>query len=231
MRICEYCGKEFVPYQYSSHKYCSEECRTKVKYNKMPLLSKKCLHCGLAFETSKPRQVYCSPQCRKRNKSLIYKNRKRFDGNRLKVLERDGYKCTECGSAQDLGVHHKDGSGNSERPNNALSNLVTLCNSCHANEHKHEIRHRPRINKPVTTTCLFCGKEFQTDEGRVQDGRGKYCSKVCFNKSMIKLAEFTCQHCGKIFTVWPSRLKRGKTKFCSMSCRRAAGYAWTAKAK
>ncbi len=226
MKTCKNCGKSFIQYQYSSHKYCSDECRAKSRYVKMGVLNKKCIYCGLAFETSKPRQVYCSPQCRKKDKDLKYKNRKRFDDNKTKVLERDGYKCTVCGGLYGLNVHHKDGSGNSNRPNNAPGNLVTICNACHIREHGVQ---RKKCHKRVTTNCQQCGKEFETDEGRIQDGRGKYCSKDCFNKSMVKKVELTCQQCGKHFTVTPTRIKRGYVKYCSMDCRRAAGYAWTTK--
>lgn len=48
---------------------------------------------------------------------------------RWKVLERDGFKCTKCGSAKDLEAHHiiprrKGGADD-------LDNLTTLCKKCH----------------------------------------------------------------------------------------------------
>lgn len=63
-----------------------------------------------------------------------------FDGNRELVLERDDYKCTECGSTNKLIVHHKDGNGRGSKiKNNELDNLVTLCRSCHVNVHRKEL--------------------------------------------------------------------------------------------
>lgn len=38
-----------------------------------------------------------------------------------------------------------------------------------------------RINSVVIQKCN-CGVKFQTDEGRIKDGRGLYCSKSCFFK-------------------------------------------------
>jgi hypothetical protein len=65
----------------------------------------------------------------------------RFGGNRQYVLERDGYKCQECGMTdaehrekwnRQITIDHIDGQGRySETQNNDVSNLVTLCLSCH----------------------------------------------------------------------------------------------------
>jgi hypothetical protein len=46
-----------------------------------------------------------------------------------KVLERDKYKCTECGSYYDLECHHKTHKyDNTEKE---IDNCVTLCRTCH----------------------------------------------------------------------------------------------------
>lgn len=53
---------------------------------------------------------------------------------RRQVLERDAYRCRECGKAGRLEVHHLlhlDSGGT-----NALENLRTLCRSCHIEAHK-----------------------------------------------------------------------------------------------
>ena len=61
-----------------------------------------------------------------RNRS---RNRKRISANRRQqVFERDGHRCTRCGSKADLTVDHdiplaKGGT-------NALDNLRTLCGGC-----------------------------------------------------------------------------------------------------
>lgn len=73
--------------------------------------------------------------------SSKYRDKYIFDGNREKALQRDGYKCVDCGMSNEehlkkypmgLSVHHIDGKGkNSLVKNNRLSNLQTLCCSCH----------------------------------------------------------------------------------------------------
>ena len=53
---------------------------------------------------------------------------------RLEALERDGYRCGDCGKSGRLEVHHlqalKDGGSNE------LANLLTLCVGCHIRAHK-----------------------------------------------------------------------------------------------
>lgn len=46
---------------------------------------------------------------------------------RVKVLRRDGYACTYCGSSEDLEIHHMDG----DSSNNNLYNLVSVCRRHH----------------------------------------------------------------------------------------------------
>ncbi len=67
---------------------------------------------------------------------------KRFGGIRELVIQRDGEKCVTCGMtrqehkdkwSRDITVDHKDGKGRTSiLKNNELSNLQTLCLSCHS---------------------------------------------------------------------------------------------------
>ncbi|MDD5338437.1 MAG: HNH endonuclease [Dehalococcoidales bacterium] len=72
-----------------------------------------------------------------------YPNGKPFylsmEPNRKKVLERDGHLCQMCGAQDDLEVHHKDNRGPhiaGAEADNSLSNLITLCPSCHQRLHR-----------------------------------------------------------------------------------------------
>lgn len=85
-------------------------------------------------------------------KTKIYKKPKSYPENwsslRLKVLSRDGYRCTRCkrdkkaleemskikGYKVFLHVHHKV---SVRLGNNKLSNLITLCSLCHAMQPGH----------------------------------------------------------------------------------------------
>ena len=95
----------------------------------------------------------CSDSMKKRRSRLkengLFDDRYSFGGNRLKALQRDGFKCLECGLTMDeskesynmsLVVHHIDGLGFNikkvEDKNNNLDNLATLCVACHNKTHK-----------------------------------------------------------------------------------------------
>jgi 5-methylcytosine-specific restriction endonuclease McrA len=51
-----------------------------------------------------------------------------------RVLERDNWRCQNCGCLQNLEVHHK--SLRSHQGDDSELNLITLCDSCHSNEHR-----------------------------------------------------------------------------------------------
>jgi 5-methylcytosine-specific restriction endonuclease McrA len=67
---------------------------------------------------------------------------------RRKCLNAKGEECVECGSAEEIEVHHID----ADRWNNRLENLVPLCHDCHMKVHNgadgyehwtEQIKHHP----------------------------------------------------------------------------------------
>jgi 5-methylcytosine-specific restriction endonuclease McrA len=50
------------------------------------------------------------------------------------VLDRDGWRCQDCGSSNNLQVHHQR--ARSKLGHDDMQNLITLCVGCH------ELRHR-----------------------------------------------------------------------------------------
>lgn len=57
-----------------------------------------------------------------------------WDERRKRVLDRDGYECQRCGESDtELHVHHR--TSISAGGSHELSNLETICRSCHAAEH------------------------------------------------------------------------------------------------
>jgi 5-methylcytosine-specific restriction endonuclease McrA len=52
---------------------------------------------------------------------------------RIRVLERDGWRCQECGSMERLEVHHIN--RRSQLGGDVMQNLITLCAVCHGKCH------------------------------------------------------------------------------------------------
>lgn len=76
-RTCCVCGKVFTPETWGGTKYCSDECRGKVRYvqgngslygyqlKKKPRKTKVCRICGKEFQLEAPGEQFCSNECRK----------------------------------------------------------------------------------------------------------------------------------------------------------------------
>ena len=56
-----------------------------------------------------------------------------YEQLRFEVLKRDGWRCQNCGSSRNLQVHHQQ--FRSQSGDDCELNLITLCLSCHLNEH------------------------------------------------------------------------------------------------
>jgi 5-methylcytosine-specific restriction endonuclease McrA len=53
---------------------------------------------------------------------------------RIDVLERDGWRCQNCGTSECLQVHHIR--SRSALGDDAAENLITLCADCHYQSHR-----------------------------------------------------------------------------------------------
>jgi 5-methylcytosine-specific restriction endonuclease McrA len=60
-------------------------------------------------------------------------NQQDYDELKAQVLQRDAWKCQCCGTASNLHVHHIP--HRSHMGSDELSNLITLCASCHQRQH------------------------------------------------------------------------------------------------
>jgi 5-methylcytosine-specific restriction endonuclease McrA len=56
-----------------------------------------------------------------------------YTGVRNQVLERDGWRCQDCGAMKDLQVHHMK--PRSQLGGDVVHNLITLCANCHGKRH------------------------------------------------------------------------------------------------
>ena len=163
---CEICGKEFTSYpsyREEPRKYCSMPCYRKSRkgwipskltrerlskshIGKKPMLGKvtsvktrKLLSIALSGSNCARWKGGINPVNDSIRKSLKYKIW------REKVFERDGYKCTSCGSkngngkAVILNAHHIKEFSQFQELRFTVENGTTLCKECHVNIHKKEV--------------------------------------------------------------------------------------------
>lgn len=165
IKECEGCGVEFEVFAYHSEtrRFCNMECYHRTRWGGVKSFTQKCEHCGDSFKCfdSEPRR-FCSHPCyvesgsgaKSGSSSPLWKGgtskhyRRGLDWKAQAALarDRDLHECKECGRKENslagvrrkLDVHHIIPYSVSQC--NELSNLVTLCRSCHhRNEPKPEI--------------------------------------------------------------------------------------------
>lgn len=154
---CERCSAEFEVHpsrlKHGRGKHCSRECQYKaIRERPNTKLKLVCVGCGNPFERNRQPDKngsgkYCNRKCRDKNwkgaatpnwqgGNGVYRRGTHWHSIRRAIIERDGFKCTECFSTKELNVHHKipfrmfDNVDNA----NALGNLITLCKPCHRTE-------------------------------------------------------------------------------------------------
>lgn len=99
----------------------------------------------------------------KKNKDKVYSYSCGFD--RKTIFKRDHYQCQNCGSKENLEIHHIDGKGmriKKKERNNLPQNLITLCSKCHYKTDRNR-RGMPYKNKKLKEwaknfdKCIYCG--------------------------------------------------------------------------
>ncbi len=154
--VCQECGVEFVAKDWRENRqtlFCSRKCRDVAQSTKVTLV---CRQCNQPFQRkaymescSQERGPFCGMDCYglwqrentqgESNPNYKHQSNARHGGEwertRLVALERDGYKCAQCGSTNRLHVHHKTPWQDDQPNSHALDNMVTLCASCHRKQH------------------------------------------------------------------------------------------------
>lgn len=159
--VCEICGDEYEEKhaKKDSSRFCSRECSAAWKAkaysghgnpNEHTPVSCTCEWCGESYEAQPYEEDstrFCSQECMIEWRSREYsgENHPRWKDNddyyrgpnwarqREKARERDNHECQHCGSEDQLQVHHITPfeSFDDYQEANELSNLITLCVSCH----------------------------------------------------------------------------------------------------
>ena len=82
-------------------------------------------------------------------------------------------------------------------------------------------------NKQATSVqmeCPQCGIQYRVYESQAKNGRGKFCSRECFEnyrKDLYEIAKLTrkCCVCEKVFKISPGALSGSRVwKYCSQGC-------------
>lgn len=160
---CLNCGKEMELYpSEDDRKYCSQDCANEYKRENSPTgedhwlyerTTSECEYCGEEFEhiPSKERR-FCSYECNGEWNSEFrdypsgsenpnwgggvarVTQSAKWNDVREDILERDRYRCQECGHDENLHVHHITPLSEGGRPFDP-DNLKTLCKTCHRGKH------------------------------------------------------------------------------------------------
>jgi 5-methylcytosine-specific restriction endonuclease McrA len=145
---CAVCGGTFyVPRGRLQARYCSPECYWQGRWGESRREERECVTCAATFECFRSdSDVVCSRRCDNLRKSRIQSGENsilwrggkvapyvgEWQQRRREALDRDGHRCTVCGSDDRPQVHHIVPWRYSR--SHALENLTTLCRSCHSRE-------------------------------------------------------------------------------------------------
>ena len=128
-----------VPKKPTPEKYCMN-CNTKME--------RKDINGRLEDLAAFKKRKYCNRSCMAEAYEGVIKNKnsRNYHRQSAKTVKQS---CEVCGSKIGLHVHHVDENG----MNNSVSNLMTLCSSCHREAHsKHFSAPKVRV------TCKHCEK-------------------------------------------------------------------------
>lgn len=175
--ICEYCGEKVTRWQSQvvnrEHHFCSKNCYDIWQQHKSNMLS--CQWCSKIFNrsparTKRAKYNFCSQKCYGQWQSIhkCGKSSPNWKGGtaflpydtefnehrRQSVKKRDGNQCVICGideiehiemTNRHLSVHHID----YDKTNSRLSNLVTLCTTCHNRTQGNREEHKQLLTEYI----------------------------------------------------------------------------------
>lgn len=169
--VCEHCGKTFIRRYHKTRtpRFCSYECsahgRPPRPKNPKPVV---CIVCGtVKLDRPGATRKFCSYKCKSewQRQSLVGENNPYWKGGhpdyygpnwrpqRRKARQRDNYKCQHCGISEkrlgkQLDVHHikpfRTFNGDYKQANQ-LTNLISLCNTCHTLAENNRIPIQPTL--------------------------------------------------------------------------------------
>jgi hypothetical protein len=152
--ICEFCNNEYKTfknwYNRAKHHTCSRKCASDLKKK---LSTKECKTCGKSFysKSHQSEKLYCSKKCFGKSRQgenhhhwkpdvhdKTLRNALKDWGRKIKI--KDGFTCQRCGCVERklLEAHHIKSKHEHPELRFDLTNGITLCIHCHAEEHKND---------------------------------------------------------------------------------------------
>lgn len=144
---------------------------------------------------------------------------------RLKVFQRDDFKCRKCENNKILHPHHIKSFAKFPKLRFDVNNGVTLCDDCHGKIHGIDYK---RNKKKLI--CKYCNIQFPVKDGHYNH---QFCSKRCaydYRKGkpsakrgrkyphLQKYPNKICPICGIVFKAVVNKARN--QKFCSVKCYR-----------
>lgn len=154
---CHRCGRDYfvAPHRADKSRFCSLAC---TKHNK------RCERCNNPITKRPGRRRFCCRACSsaamRGPNAPVWKGgqskARARNGVRLRkwsraVMERDGFRCTVCGSNNKLNAHHVKPYADYPKLRFVVSNGKTLCGACHSAAHG-----RKPMNRGFS--CVDCGQ-------------------------------------------------------------------------
>lgn len=147
-------------------KYCCLECWYKSREN--PIVDIVCPICHKIFQERIGRKKYCSHECYaeylktankgenshwwlggKTKEKQIIRTSAKYRQHREAVLERDGHKCTRCGTTKNLEIHHIHEFCEYPELVFEMNNTITLCHNCHKKTDNYGYKARWKVKEKV----------------------------------------------------------------------------------
>lgn len=206
---CLLCGNEFTP-RNGAQVYCSKTCRKLARKQrdgaKVPPY-RICKHCGAKFEPTSNVQLYCCEACRIEDE---LERRKQMRAEARKHMAAAPKVCAVCGKEF--------------IPKNRNQRFCSdECVKAQASHWHKAYRGKKSGEESRLTTCIICGKQFESHNGRM------CCSPECADENArrhkrtyaarlyqarLAMTEHgTCPICGKEFTK-----KHSHDVYCSAMC-------------
>jgi hypothetical protein len=178
----EGCDNKFSRSKKSHQKFCREKCRLHVYFGKPqvngPVFEKykekvDCLWCGKSFLKPTILSVFCSVNCRQKNRRVLERKEK--------GVKKEKAKCAVCNTVFERTTSPK------LRANKKAVHIKETCSEeCRTEKYRKDRRDKQDKQRiQITRNCCHCQTEFTIEGYKGSTYGKKYCSRACTIKANI----------------------------------------------